>query len=102
MGTRIRLTRSGGLAGLTMVASVDLDDLPEATAEKIRAALEEVDFTPSSGARGGSGPPGMPDAYQYDLVVTNGRRRSLTAHDPFLDPALRTVVNARLPCAEPE
>ena len=38
MGTRVRLTRSGGLAGLSMVASVDLDDLPAAKAKKVRAA----------------------------------------------------------------
>ncbi len=99
MGTRIRLTRSGGLAGLSMVASVDLDELPEDTAEEIRAALAELDFDPPEANAGRSA---VPDAYQYDVVVTNGKRRSLTAHDPFLSPALRALVDALLPLAEPE
>ena len=99
MGTRIRLTRSGGLAGLSMVASVDLDDLPEDTAEEIRAALAEVDFDPPKAA---PGRPGLPDAYQYDLVVINRKRRTLTAHDPFLSPGLRALVDVLLPLARPQ
>jgi hypothetical protein len=99
VGTKIRLTRSGGLAGISMVASVDLDELPEATAEKIRAALDDLDFDPPEARAGG---PSMPDAYQYDLVVTNRTRRTVTAHDPFLSPGLRALVDVLLPLAEPE
>ena len=84
-----------------MVASVDLDELPEDTAEKIRAALAEVDFDPPT-ARVGAGRSAMPDSFQYDLEVTNRKRRSLTAHDPFLPPGLRALVDVLLPLAEPE
>ena len=98
MGTRIRLTRSGGLAGISMVASVDVDELPEATAHQVRAALEQVDFD----AFPAPPRPGAADTYQYDVVVTDGERRSLTAHDPFLSPGLRALLDVLLPLAEPE
>ncbi len=96
----MKLTRSGGLAGISMVASVDLDELPPATAEQVRAALDQVDFDtpfPPGPARGG-----MPDGFQYDLEVTDDTTRSLTAHDPFVGPGLRAVLDALLPLAEPE
>ena len=100
MGTRVRLTRSGGLAGISMVASVDLDDLPEATAKKIRAALADVDFdapAPRAAPR-----PGAADTYQYDVVVSDGGRRALTVHEPSVTPELRALVSVLLPLAEPE
>ncbi len=96
MGTRVKLTRSGGLAGISMVASVDLDELPQATAAQVRAALQEVDFEapfPPSPA---------PDGFQYDLEVTDDTTRSLTAHDPFVGPGLRALLDVLLPLAEPE
>ena len=93
------LTRSGGLAGLSMVATVDLEELPEATAEKVRAALEGLDFDAPPGS-----PPvreGAADTYQYDLVVTDGGQRSLTARDPVESPALRSLLDVLLPLARP-
>jgi hypothetical protein len=100
MGTRVQLTRSGGFAGLSMVASVDLDDVPVETAAAVRAALEQVDFDPprvrSAGGRR------MPDAYQYDLEVIDEGRRSLTAHEPLADPGLQALSEVLLPLARPE
>ena len=96
----MKLTRSGGLAGVSLVASVDLDELPPETARQVRAALEEVDFQtrfPRTARRGG-----MADGFQYDLVVTDDKTRSLTAHDPFVGPGLRAVLDVLLPLAEPE
>jgi hypothetical protein len=98
MGTRVNLTRSGGLAGLSLVASVDLDDVPVATAEAVRAALRDVDFDPP---HGGGGRP-LPDAYQYDLEVVDEGRRRLTAHEPLADPGLRALSAVLLPLARPE
>ena len=107
MGTRVRLTRSGGLAGLSMVASVDLDDLPEATASKLRSALAEVDFEPApaprkAGRRAAPASPSFPDMFQYDLEVNDGKKRSITVHDPVSSPELRTLLDVLLPLAEPE
>jgi hypothetical protein len=104
MGTNVRLTRSGGIAGLSMVADVDLDQLPEPTAERVRTALAEVDFDrPAPPARSARAP-GPVDTYQYDLEVDDGtgKRRSLTVHDPVSDPALQTLLKALLPLATPE
>jgi hypothetical protein len=98
MGTKVRLTQSGGFAGLSMVADVDLDELPKKAAEEVRAALAAVNFQP---------PPARPsrgnaDAFQYDLVVTEGDERTLTAHEPLADPALKTLLSVLLPLAKPE
>ncbi len=100
MGTRVRLTRSGGLAGISMVAEVDLDELPEATAAEVQAALAEVDFDAAPAPAAVR--PGAADTYQYDLVVTDGGTRSFTAHDPFVGPGLRTLLDVLLPLAEPK
>ncbi len=94
----MKLTRSGGLAGISLVASVDVDELPEETAEQVRAALEELDFDAPPAAA----PPGAADVYQYDLVVTGGGTRSTSARDPFLGPGMRALVDALLPFAEPQ
>lgn len=108
MGTHIRLTRSGGLAGLEMVASVDVDDLPADTAEEVRSALsglhaERPHSRPAAGGEKGGGRPQGADRYQYDMVVEiDGRRRSLTAQEGDLTPNLRTLVDALLPFAEPQ
>jgi len=100
MGTNVRLTRSGGFAGLSMVADVDLDQLPGHQASAVQAALDGVDFDRLRTAR--PGPAGRPDAYQYDLEVDDGRRRSLTVHEPLSDPGLQQLVNVLLPMARPE
>jgi hypothetical protein len=109
LGTRVRLTRSGGLAGLSMVASVDLDELPEKTAAEVRAALDGVDFAKPTGRRRRAAPPGPPafgaraaDTFQYDLEVIGTERRSLTVHEPLPSPQLRALVDVLLPMARPE
>ena len=102
MGTQVRLTRSGGFAGLSLVATVDLDDMPEDTAAAVRAALGKVDFDrPKTRKRGGP-VRGAADTYQYDLVVTGDKKRSLTAHEPLSDPGLRALSEVLLPLARPE
>ncbi|MDQ4091126.1 MAG: hypothetical protein M3163_12605 [Actinomycetota bacterium] len=108
MGTRVRLTRSGGLAGLSMVASVDLDELPQKTAAEVRAALDALDFdTPDGRRRREAGSPpafgaGAADTFQYDLEVIGEKRRSLTVREPLPNPQLRTLVDVLLPLAQPE
>ena len=102
MGIHVRLTRSGGFAGLSMVASVDVDDLPRRTAEKVRAALDQIDFDPPRTREGGRRMPGAADTFQYDLEVVDGRRRSLTAHEPLSDPGLQALSEVLMPMAEPE
>jgi hypothetical protein len=107
VGTRVRLTRSGGLAGLSMVASVDLDDLPAATARKVRSALAGMDFEPAparrkGGRRAAPAPAPFPDAFQYDLEVDDGKKRTITVRDPVSSPELQILIDVLLPLAEPE
>ena len=107
MGTRVRLTRSGGLAGLSMVASVDLDDLPAAKARKVRSALAGVDFEPppaprKAGRKSARAPAPFADGFQYDLEVDDGTKRKITVHDPVSSPEMQALLDALLPLAEPE
>jgi hypothetical protein len=102
MGTRVRLTRSGGLAGLSMVASVDLDDLPPAAAKKVRAALGEMDFSRPKHRMARAAPVAFPDGYQYDIEVDDGKKRSLTVRDPVASPEVQALLDVLLPLAEPE
>ena len=107
MGTTIRLTRSGGLAGLDMVAAVDVDDLPAETASRVRSALAEMGEKPPAAASGqrsrGAGPPPGADRYQYDLEVeAGGKRRSITAHEGDMTPELRALVDELMPFAGPQ
>ncbi|HVL05326.1 MAG TPA: protealysin inhibitor emfourin [Acidimicrobiales bacterium] len=102
MGTRVRLTRSGGLAGLSMVAAVDLDELPPASAEKVEAALAEMDFERPRRRRTVPAPGPWPDAFQYDIEVDDGEKRSITVHDPVISPEVRALLDVLVPLAEPE
>jgi len=90
-----------------MVASVDLDELPQKTAAEVRAALDEVDFDKFGGRRSRpSAPPafgrGAADTFQYDLEIIGTERRSLTVHEPLPDPRIQALVDALLPLAHPE
>ncbi len=100
-GTIIRLTRSGGLAGLNLVASVEVDDLPTEIGVEVRSALAGLKSPPTT-----AGPPHphmAADLFQYDLVVeTGGERRAFTADDGSLSPAARALVDVLLPLARPE
>ncbi len=100
MGQHVRLTRSGGLAGIEMVAAVDVDDLPGPAAARVRQALDKLQFDRPGHGRPPA--PGGPDRYQYDLEVTDGGRRSLTAHEPDVGPELQAVIDALLPLARPQ
>ncbi|KJY42695.1 metalloprotease [Streptomyces sp. NRRL B-1568] len=83
---RIRLTRSGGFAGLTRHAELDTADHPDG-AELERLATEAI-------AAGHPKPPsGVPDGYQYELTVDDH-----TAHcaDPHLTDAQRQLMERLL------
>lgn len=99
--TTIRLTRSGGVAGLSLVASVQVDDLPAGTVEEVRSALAELEAHGKATSKNRR--PMAADLFQYDLTVeTDGKRRSFTAHDGSLTLAAQTLVDLLLPLARPE
>jgi len=99
MGTQIELTRSGGLGGLTMAASVDVDGLPPDEAAAVTDALARVDL--GALAAQGSGSPSGPDRFQYDLTVSDdGGSRSVTLQESGIPPELRPVIDTLMARAQ--
>jgi len=99
MGTHLHLTRSGGLAGIDMVASVDVDDLPAHAASQVHSALADLD---ALAPRPSAGPQGA-DRYQYDLLVMTGQaRRAVSAREPDIPPPMQSLLDVLLPLASPE
>jgi hypothetical protein len=65
---RVSLVRSGSLAGLDMVATVDSEDLPDDQQEVVASPLTE-DLRGNSGSR-----PGAADQFSYQLEIQQGDR----------------------------
>ena len=96
----LELVQSGGLAGLTLVAEVDVDDLPPDEAVAVRRALDTADL-PALAARP-SPPPAGPDRFSYELTVdAGGGRRCVKLQEPDVPAELRPVLTALLPRARP-
>jgi Emfourin len=97
----LQLVQSGGLAGLTLVAEVDVDDLPADEAVAVRRALDTVDLT-ALAARPAP-PPAGPDRFCYELTVDGrGERRCVKLQEPDVPDGLRPVLTALLPRARPQ
>lgn len=83
----IRVTRSGGLAGLTHQAELDTTGRPDA------AELERLATSVVSGAVAGSRAApaaGVPDGYQYSVTVDD---RTVEFADPDIDEAQDELVD---------
>lgn len=97
---QLSLRRTGGLAGLPMVASLDTRDLDTEEAERISAALDQVDL-----AQVGKGAPpasGAADTLHYDLEVRRAdRTHSVRFNERQMPPELAPVVRALMHRAEP-
>jgi hypothetical protein len=91
----LRLTRTGGLAGIAMEATVDTGELDPATADRILAAVRRAD-TSSRGA------PGLPDAFTYELEMDDGGGiRRVTFSDPGAPESLRPALDVLRPRMRP-
>jgi hypothetical protein len=100
MGTQVRLTQSGGLAGLDMVAQVDVDELPPDQAARVREALAAADLPALAGQA--PGPPQGADRFQYDIAVTEGgRTQHVTVHEPGVPAELQPLIDVLRPLARP-
>lgn len=93
----LKLIRSGGLAGLTMVASLDSDDLP-ADQQGLIASLLTPGASPSPdmGQRGGA------DQFSYHLEIHQGERTVRHHWDEpdvpeMVRPLLAALVNEARP-----
>ncbi len=97
---QLSLRRTGGLAGLPMVASLDTRELDDEEAKHISSALDRVDLT-----RVGEGPPAPPgaaDTLQYDLEVRRGESaHTVSFSERQMPPELAPVVRALMDRAEP-
>jgi hypothetical protein len=85
---RIRVTRSGGMAGTRVRASLDTHDLGEEEAEAVRHLVDRIDLT-------GPLAPGRhrPDEFQYDLdMVRDDEHQEVSIPEHALTPELRELV----------
>jgi hypothetical protein len=85
---RLRLRRTGGIAGVPTEAELDTSELDPAQAEPILRALDATSTPPA----GGGAP--RPDAFRYELTIERaGQSRTMTFGDPP-PPALAPVIAA--------
>ncbi len=97
---QLSLRRTGGLAGLPMVAALDTRELDTEEAERISSALDRIDL-----ARVGGGPPAAPgaaDTLHYDLEVRRGdQTHTVSFSERQMPDELAPVVRALMHRAEP-
>jgi len=93
---QVKLVRSGGLAGLDLVATVDAGDLP-ADQQDLVAKLFKADLPGSRVGR-----PGGADQFSYQLVIHQGDR-SVQRHweDSEVPEGIRPLLTALTRQAKP-
>jgi hypothetical protein len=92
---RLHLTRTGGLAGIAMEATVDTGELDPATADRVLAAVR----TDVSSRRAA---PGLPDAFTYELEIDDGSgTRRVTFSDPDAPASLQPALEVLRPRMRP-
>ncbi|HET9588138.1 MAG TPA: protealysin inhibitor emfourin [Anaerolineales bacterium] len=64
---RITFERTGGFAGMHMVANISPDDLPEDQAQALRELLDELDFEELPQQLMNN--PSLPDQFTYRITV---------------------------------
>jgi len=84
---QVRLVRSGGLAGLRMVATADSEDLP-ADQQAVVSRLLTEDLRGS-----GVSPPGGADQFSYQLEIQHGDR---TVRRHWQEPEVNEIVRPLL------
>jgi len=93
---QVKLVRSGGLAGLSMEATVDTDDLP-ADQQGVVSRLLTEDLRQSTVGR-----PGGADQFSYQLEIEqDGRTVRRSWQDPEVHEAVRPLLSALASRAKP-
>jgi hypothetical protein len=93
---QVRLVRSGGLAGLSLVATANSDDLP-ADQQRVVSRLLTEDL------RGpGVSPPGGADQFSYQLEIQHGDR-TVRRHweEPEVHESVRPLLTSLTRQAKP-
>lgn len=89
----LHLRRTGGLAGLPMVASLDTRELAADEAERILEALDHVDLAHVEDRPGAA--PGARDTFHYDLEVRRpGRTDAVRFNERQMPPELKPVIRS--------
>jgi hypothetical protein len=97
---QLSLRRTGGLAGVPMVASVDTRDLDPEEAQRIWDALDRVDLAGVQDRPGAA--PGAADMFQYQLEVRGpDRTQTVSFTERQMPPELAAVVRALMRDAQP-
>jgi hypothetical protein len=93
---QVKLVRSGGFAGLSMVATVDSGELPKDQQDVVSQLLTED-------LRGtGASPPGGADQFSYQLEIQQGDRTVQRSWaDPEVHEAVRPLLAALTRAAKP-
>ena len=89
---KIYFERSGGLAGMRIVATLDTDTLPSDEVHQIQAMVDNAKFfdLPSKSPKPKKGA----DYFQYKITVeTEGRKHTVETNDVAIKPTLRPFVD---------
>jgi len=85
---RVRVRRSGGFAGVPLVAEIDSSKLSPEQAAEIEKAIDGIDFV----AQPAPSRP-VPDGFRYEIEVwRDADHARLTAEDPFVPPLVRSLL----------
>jgi hypothetical protein len=96
----LSLRRTGGLAGLAMVASLNTQDLDAEEAGRILHALDRVDLDHVQDRPGAA--PGAADMFQYELQVRGpGGTRTSRFSERQMPAELAAVIRALMRRAQP-
>lgn len=88
---RVDVERTGGFGGLVTRGSADTDSLPAEESRQLTQLVADLDVGALSNAP--SPTRTVPDAYQYDIVIsTDGTRVTLHAQDPDVPDPLRPLI----------
>lgn len=91
---RLALKRSGGIAGLTLRAEVETEELPEEEGRELRELVRRTNI--EGLAERGSRPRGA-DRYQYDVAVEDGDHRArAVVSGEHVPPELRSALDRLL------
>ena len=94
----LKLVRSGGIAGLDMVASLESADLPADQQSLVAALLTAASPTRSEGQRGGA------DQFSYELEIYPGEGVRTVRHhwdEPDVPETVRPLLAALVSEAKP-
>ena len=96
----LSVRRTGGFAGLAMVASLNTRDLDPEEAERILDALDRVDLDHLQDRPDAA--PGAADMFQYQLDVSGpGRTQTVRFEERQMPEELASVVRALMRHAKP-